>query len=70
MTVVVPGSDAGGTQLQGQINDINTLIAANPLDLGLSSQLGSVQLQLCQYLLDNGGLVPSQVLANATYGGG
>lgn len=70
MTVVVPGSDAGGTQLQGQINDINALITNNPLDLGLANQLVSVQLELCQYLLGNGGLVPSQVLSNATYGGG
>ncbi len=70
MTVTVPGSDLQGTQLQGQITNLSTLIANNPNDLDFVNQLYQVQLQLCQYLLSQGGLVPSQVLANATYGGG
>lgn len=70
MTVVVPGSDLQGTQLQGQITNLNTLITANPNNLDFVNQLYTVQLQLCTYLLAQGTLVPSQVLSNATYGGG
>lgn len=70
MTVTVPASDLQGTNLQGQITAINTLVSNNPNDLELGAQLTQIQYQLCEYLLSTGGLVPSQVLSNATYGGG
>jgi hypothetical protein len=68
MAVVVPAADIQGTILQNNINNITTLIANNPLmAVSLNNALLDAQLKLCMYLLSEGSLVPSAVLANETY---
>ena len=69
MAVVVPASDLQGTILQNNVNNINTLIAANPSNTALITQLLDAQQKLVVYLVANLNIIPSAVLANQTYVG-
>lgn len=67
MAIVIPASDLQGTLLNNQVNNIGTLITAAPNNLALINQQYQAQLALCQYLLAQGYISPSAVLASATY---
>jgi|HubBroStandDraft_1064217.scaffolds.fasta_scaffold929308_1 hypothetical protein len=69
MAVVVPSSDLQGTILQNNVNNIQTLITANPNNTALIGQLLDAQQKLCVYLVANLNIIPSAILANETYVG-
>jgi hypothetical protein len=67
MAVVVPSQDLQGTLLQNNVNNIGTLITANPNNVALINQQYDAQLKLCTYLLARGSVVSSAVLTACTY---
>jgi hypothetical protein len=69
MALTVPASDLQGTILQGNINNLNTLIAANPNNTALITQLLDAQQKLTLYLLSNVNVIPATMLVNETYVG-
>jgi hypothetical protein len=69
MAVVVPASDLQGTLLQNNVNNIQTLITANPNNTQLITALLDAQQKLVAYLVSNLNIIPASVLANETYVG-
>lgn len=67
MAVVVPAPDLQGTLLQNQVNNIQTLITANPNNTALIGMLLDAQQKLVAYLVSNLNIIPASVLANETY---
>lgn len=69
MALVVPASDLQGTLLQNNVNNIQTLITANPNNTLLIGQLFDAQQKLVAYLVSNVNIIPSAILANEVYVG-
>lgn len=69
MALTIPASDLQGTLLNNQVNNLGTLITANPQNVALVNQQYDAQLKLAIYLLSNGYISPATVLAGsgATY---
>lgn len=63
MALTIPASDLQGTLLNNNVNNLGTLITANPSNVALINAQYDAQLKLCIYLLANNYVSPATMLA-------